>query len=869
MAPRASSAPHRPEIRAVLGPTNTGKTYLAVERMLGHATGMIGFPLRLLARENYDRIAARVGRTAVALITGEEKILPPNPRFFVCTVEAMPMERDVDFLAIDEIQLCADPERGHVFTDRLMHARGRYETMFLGADSMTELIRMLVPDAMVERRPRLSTLSWAGEKKLNRLKRRSAVVAFSVDSVYELAEAVRRQRGGTAVVLGALSPRTRNAQIDMYQAGEVDYLVATDAIGMGLNMDVDHVAFAQSRKFDGARRRPLTAPEIGQIAGRAGRHMNDGTFGVTNNIRSFDEETLRRVEEHEYPAIKQLAWRNRALDFASPKRLLSSLNRPPPREELYRARDADDQIALFSLTRDEEVLRRATTPDRVRLLWDVCQIPDFRKVMPDHHAALLDRIFRQLCDEDGRLPDAWVAEQIERLARVDGDIDTLTARLAHIRTWTYIAHRADWIERSSDWQARARKIEDDVSDALHHRLTDRFVDRRAAVLVRRKGAGADDLLSAVTVKGEVVVEGHVVGHMEGLAFKPHDAADRREERALLAAAHRALSEEAPRRIARMEADPDQAFGMTPDGLITWHGRTVARVDKGDIPLAPRCVLTRNSLTDSALAERARRRVQGFLDGFLRRRLPALLDHDQTRPLFDNEVLDPAARGLLFQLREGFGAAPRGTVAANLAALGDDARSALNKAGLRIGVDWVYLRGLMDIRAVRARAILWAAWSGSPVPIVPNAPSPSLPRALVPDEAWPLLGYVPAGDVALRLDRWEKLAARLRRHDRKTALPLDGGLLEIVGLSGDGPELTSILRHVGFKPDPDAPVDQPGFVIARRGKAKRGRWTNGAGSKGAGSKGAGAKGGSKHAAPRKQQTNPDSPFAVLRGLVAGK
>lgn len=849
MASRASSAPHRPEIRAVLGPTNTGKTYLAVERMLGHATGMIGFPLRLLARENYDRIAARAGRTAVALITGEEKILPPNPRYFVCTVEAMPMERDVEFMAIDEIQLCADPERGHVFTDRLLHARGRYETMFLGSDSMTDLIRMLVPDATVERRPRLSTLSWAGEKKLNRLKRRSAVVAFSVDSVYELAEAVRRQRGGTAVVLGALSPRTRNAQIDMYQAGEVDYLVATDAIGMGLNMDVDHVAFAQSRKFDGARRRPLTAPEIGQIAGRAGRHMNDGTFGVTNNIRSFDEETLRRVEEHEYPAIKQLAWRNRSLDFASPKRLLSSLNRPPPMEELYRARDADDQVALFALTRDDEVLRRATTPDRVRLLWDVCQIPDFRKVMPDHHAALLDRIFRQLCDEEGRLPDVWVAEQIERLARVDGDIDTLTARLAHIRTWTYIAHRADWIERSADWQARARKIEDDVSDALHQRLTDRFVDRRAAVLVRRKGVGADDLLSAVTAKGEVVVEGHVVGHMEGLGFTAHDAADRREERALLAAAHRALSEEAPRRIARMEADPDQAFGMTPEGLITWQGRIVARAEKGDAPLAPRCVLTRNSLTDSALAERARRRVQRFLDGFLARRLPALLGND----LIDPDSLDAAARGLLFQLREGFGAAPRKAVAANLAALGDDARAALNKAGLRIGVDWVYLRGLVDIRAVRARAILWAAWSGAPMPPIPNSPSPSLPRAMVPDAAWPLLGYVPAGDIALRLDRWEKLGARLRRHDRKVSLPIDNALRETLGLSGDAPELASVLRHFGYKPDPDAPADSPGFVVARRGKVKRG---------------GGAKGASRPVTPPRQ-ANPDSPFAVLRGLVVGK
>jgi ATP-dependent RNA helicase SUPV3L1/SUV3 len=853
MARAASPTATRSTIRAVLGPTNTGKTYLAVERMLGHATGMIGFPLRLLARENYDRIVGRVGRNAVALITGEEKILPPNPRFIVCTVEAMPMERDVDFLAVDEIQLCADPERGHVFTDRLLHARGRYETMFLGSDTMTDLIRLLLPDATLERRPRLSTLSWAGERKLNRLKRRSAIVAFSVDAVYELAEAVRRQRGGTAVVLGALSPRTRNAQVDLYQAGEVDYLVATDAIGMGLNMDVDHVAFAQSRKFDGARRRPLTAPEIGQIAGRAGRHMNDGTFGVTNNIPGFDEETVRRVEEHEYPAVRQLAWRNRALDFASPKRLLASLNRPPPREELYRARDADDQTALFALTRDPEVLGRATTPERVRLLWDVCQVPDFRKVMPDHHAALLDRIFRLLCDGDGRLPDDWVADQIERLARMDGDIDTLTARLAHIRTWTYIAHRADWIENSAEWQARARKIEDDVSDTLHQRLTDRFVDRRAAVLVRNKGMDAGDLLSAVTAKGEVVVEGHVVGHMEGLRFAAHEAADRREERALSAAAHRALAEEAPRRVARMEADPDQAFGMTPSGEITWQGRAVARAARGDTPLAPRAVLTRNSLIDTTLADRARQRVQRFLDGFLRRRLPTLLGD----PARDADQLDAAGRGLLFQLREGFGAAPRRTVAGNLEALGDDARAALNKAGLRIGVDWVYLRGLMDIRAVRARAILWAAWADAAVPPIPNSPAPSLPRGLAPDAAWPLLGYVPAGELALRLDRWEKLSARLRRHDRKSPLVADAGLMETVGLPDAAPELVPLLQHFGFKPDPDAEEGRRTFVTAKKGKPKHDATKNPAEKR------------AREKGTPSRRANPDSPFAVLKGLVTGK
>ena len=838
-------------MRAVLGPTNTGKTYLAVERMLGHATGMIGFPLRLLARENYDRIVDRVGRNAVALITGEEKIIPPNPRFLVCTVEAMPLDRRVDFLAVDEIQLCGDPERGHVFTDRLLHARGRQETMFLGSDSMADMIRMLVPDATIETRPRLSTLSWAGSKKLNRLKRRSAVVAFSVDQVYELAEALRQQRGGTAVVLGALSPRTRNAQVDLYQSGEVDYLVATDAIGMGLNMDVDHVAFAQLRKFDGVRRRPLTAPEIGQIAGRAGRHMNDGTFGVTNNVPPPDEDIIRRVEEHDYPALRQIFWRNRSLDFGSPKRLYGSLNRPPPREELVRAREAEDQSVLGALIRDETILDRATSRDRVQLLWDCCQIPDFRKVMPDHHATLVAQIFTHLIDDGGRLPRDWVEGQVERLDRVDGDIDMLTVRLAHIRTWTYITHRADWVEHSAGWQARARQIEDSLSDALHQRLTDRFVDRRAAVLVRSKGAGAG-MLSAVTAKGEVIVEGHVVGHLEGLAFQPHEAADRREARALLAAAHRALAEEAPRRIKALEDADDQAFGMTPDGRVTWQGRAIARLDKGDTPLAPRVVLLAHAITDSSLADRARQRIQTFLDRFLLRRLKPMLAPD-----VETSALDSAARGLIFQLREGMGCLNRKDATGNLKALGDDARAALTRIGVRFGRDWIYLASQLDPKSVRARAFLWAAWTGNPVPEIPNKTAFSLPASLMPEDAWPLLGYTKAGALAIRIDRWERLTARIRQMKRGETLTADPAFCEELGIPPDSPDLSSVLRGLGLKKTedqtasetpPDAPVVYA-FATRNRGAKKSGK----------------AQTARKNAPPR-TKPNPDSPFAVLQGLM---
>ncbi|MCH8036346.1 MAG: hypothetical protein IIC53_04390, partial [Proteobacteria bacterium] len=505
-------------VTAVLGPTNTGKTYLAIERMLGHRSGMIGFPLRLLARENYDRVVAIKGARQVALVTGEEKILPPRARYFLCTVESMPLDRPVAFLGVDEIQLCADPDRGHVFTERLLHARGLEETMFLGAETIRPILRRLVPEAQVITRPRFSTLTYSGACKLTRLPPRSAVVAFSAAEVYAMAELLRRQRGGTAVVLGALSPRTRNAQVAMFEAGEVDYLVATDAIGMGLNLDLDHVAFAKLVKFDGRNVRRLSPAEVGQIAGRAGRHMSDGTFGTTGEVGALEPDLVEAVEAHRFDPLRALYWRNRDLDFRSPRLLLRALERRPPEPELIRVRKADDLTALAALARDPEIAELAGNPGAVRLLWEVCQVPDFQQILSDQHARLLGRIYRFLAAGEERLPEDWVARQIDRIDRSDGDIDTLTARIAHIRTWTYVANRGDWLDDAGHWQERTRAVEDKLSDALHERLTQRFVDRRAATLVRRLRAG-DDLLAAVKADGEVVVEGEFVGRLEGFRFR--------------------------------------------------------------------------------------------------------------------------------------------------------------------------------------------------------------------------------------------------------------------------------------------------------------------------------------------------------------
>ena len=659
--------------------------------MLGHRSGMIGFPLRLLARENYDRIVALKGAGAVALITGEEMIVPRNPSYFVCTVEAMPVDRAVAFLAVDEIQLCADPERGHVFTDRLLHARGSEETMLLGAETIQPLIRRLVPRAEFITRPRFSQLSYAGPKKLVRLPPRSAVVAFSVAEVYSMAEMIRRQRGGTAVVLGALSPRTRNAQVALYQSGDVDYLVATDAVGMGLNMDVDHVAFAGLSKFDGRAPRRLEAHEIAQIAGRAGRHLRDGTFGTTGNLDGFDPEQVEAIENHQFPPLKAIRWRNPELRFDSPEALLRSLDLRPPRPELMRVREGDDQMALAALARDSEIAALAGGRAAVELLWEVCRIPDFRKILSDAHTRLLGQIYRHLRTGAQRLPEDWVAGQVARLDRFDGDIDALVSRIAHIRTWTYISNRPRWLKDPVHWQERTRTIEDRLSDALHQRLTQRFVDRRSALLVRSLEGGGE-LLSAVGRDGSVIVEGHAVGELRGFCFVPDPTACGEDGRALMSAARRALHREIAERLRRLEAEPDSAFALAGDGIVRWAGHPVARLAPGPGLLSPALAVLHDELLEPVQRERLLARLAGWLKPVIARPLEPLLR------LAAANLAGPA-RGLAFQLVEALGELPRPVVAELLAGLRRQDRAALTALGVRIGGGRLLVPALLKPAAV--------------------------------------------------------------------------------------------------------------------------------------------------------------------------
>lgn len=775
---------------AILGPTNTGKTHLAIERMLDHQSGMIGFPLRLLARENYDRIVKLKGARAVALITGEEKILPPNPSYFVCTVEAMPLDRLVDFLAVDEIQLCVDRERGHVFTARLLHARGLKETMFLGSDTIRPLMRRLLPDAEYISRPRFSTLSYTGHKKVTRLPPRSGIIAFSIADVFSLAELVRRQRGGTAVVLGALSPRARNAQVGMFQAGEVDYLVATDAIGMGLNMDLHHVAFARLAKFDGRGLRRLNAAEIGQIAGRAGRHMNDGTFGTTADERPLEPEIVGAVEAHKFEPLTRIQWRNTALDFKTVGALLNSLDEPPSAPGLIQTRDADDHQLLRALSRNAEVAALAAHPGAVRLLWEVCQIPDFRKMMSDSHARFLAQCFLHLASPGERLPTQWIASQIAQLDRMDGDIDTLMMRIAHIRTWTYITHRPDWVEGAADWQDRARRIEDRLSDALHESITQRFVDRRSAFLVRRL-ADDDELLASVGKGGDVHVEGSFVGRLNGFRFIP-DASDGAESRMLAAAANRVLRREIAERAAWLATDGDEAFVLDPVGNLTWRGGLVGRLTAGDGPLTPRAEVSAGDFLEGLARERVRQRLQNFVKSEVERRLAPLF---ALRDL----PLGGVARGLTFQLVDALGCLPAAAAQEQLRALDRGGRRALGRAGVRFGIESFYVEPLLGPESARFRALLWAVRQGRAVPPLPG--TRALGKALIVDPHLPpsfygALGRRVIGGLALRPDRLERLAAAAGERGKAGPFAADAGLAALAGVAqGD---LRHVLLGLGYR-----------------------------------------------------------------------
>jgi ATP-dependent RNA helicase SUPV3L1/SUV3 len=786
-------------VTAVLGPTNTGKTHLAIERMLAHSSGVIGLPLRLLAREVYNKIVDRAGVDSVALITGEEKIKPPKPRFWVSTVEAMPRDLDVSFLAVDEIQIAADLERGHVFTDRILHRRGRDETLLLGAATMRPIIERLLPGASIVTRPRLSQLEFAGDRKITRQPRRTAIVAFSADEVYAIAELIRRQHGGAAVVLGSLSPRTRNAQVAMFQSGDVDYLVATDAVGMGLNLDVDHVAFASDRKYDGYQFRRLNPSEFAQIAGRAGRATRDGTFGTTGRCAPFEPELVNALQNHTFDSVKVLQWRNSKLDFSSLGALQVSLALTPTHEALTRAPIAEDLRVLDHAARDADVREMAHGAAAVERLWDACQIPDYRKIAPAAHAEL---------------------------------VTTLSGRIAQIRTWTFVANRPDWLADPEHWQGITREVENKLSDALHERLTERFVDRRTSVLMRRLRENTM-LNTEIGKTGEVIVEGHVIGRLDGFTFAPEAAEAGSDARALQATALKALAGEIDARAEKLAAAPDEQFVLASDGTLRWTGDAVAKLVGADDALHPRLRI----IADDRLSGAPREAVQTRLDLWLKTHIEKLLG-----PLFDlnkAEDITGIARGIAFQLIEALGVLERSKIAAEMKDLDQPSRASLRKYGIRFGAYHIYLPALLKPAARALASLLWAlkldnvdmsALSGAQH--LAGSGRTSFPvDKLLERDAYRVLGYRQCGERAVRVDILERLADLIRPAlswregslGEKPAGAFDGrgfvvtqAMTSLTGSAGE--DFASILRALGYRMErrpvpPPKPAPAPVEAVA--------------------------------------------------------
>lgn len=798
MAPDTPDGPKRSlsgNIKAVLGPTNTGKTHLAVERLCAHSSGAIGFPLRLLAREIYDRVCAIKGAHQVALITGEQRIEPKDARWLLCTVEAMPVSADLAFVGLDEAQLSADRDRGHIFTDRLLHARGREETMILGAETLAPMIRSLLPDAEIVSRPRFSTLTHAGAMKLSRVPPRSAIVAFSAEEVYAIAEMLRRFRGGAAVVMGALSPQTRNAQVELYQSGEVDYIVATDAIGMGLNLDVSHVAFAGLSKFDGVRRRRLTVTEMAQIAGRAGRHQRDGTFGTLAGTGRLDaeltEEEVHSIEEHRFPALQKLYWREaepRTDDLAT---LISDLEAPPDEDGLAAAPEAIDLAVLKRLSDEPDIAATVTTPRSAARFWEVCSLPDFQQQGVEHHARFVSRLWQDL--QGGELRTDYFAQSVAQLDNVSGDIDTLQGRIAAIRSWAYIAQRENWVRDKDEMAARARAVEGRLSDALHSRLTERFINRRTAVLMRKLGPDAGML--PVSLDGDdVLVDGEHIGSLDGFAFRVDSSAPHSDRKLLFAAAERHVPALLAGRASALAENISEGTAiLTLDcGSICWEGQKLASLQRGRKFLEPR-IVPDHSL--AGLNPSSRDTVMAALESWLVKSLDLLETLTRLEAGSEDPKAGPELRALLIRLVEAGGTIERRH--SDIYRLDKEQRGKLGRLGVKVGALDIFVPAMLKPAALELWRELALTWrSGSQ----PDLPASSMPPVLAVKRGKRPLGYRKAGKQLIRVEMAEKLLRK--SHEERVAagkkeFALSPALAISMGLTGAS--FAHLLRLAGFRP----------------------------------------------------------------------
>ena len=800
---------YQSRLAAILGPTNTGKTYYAIERMLARNSGVIGLPLRLLAREVYDKVVTLRGLNSVALITGEERIVPAKAKYWVCTVEAMPQDIGPEFVAIDEIQLCADQERGHVFTDRLLNMRGSMETLFLGADTMRKVIGQLIPNVEFVTRSRFSDLEYTGPKKTSRMPTRSAIVGFSVDNVYAVAELLRRQKGGAAVVMGALSPRTRNAQVELYQNGDVDYVVATDAIGMGLNMDIDHVSFAATAKFDGRQMRELNPSELSQIAGRAGRYLNNGTFGCLTEGADYQTglvpEMVFAIENHQFAPLTVIQWRNAFIDFSRAETVIRSLCQTPERIGLTRTMEKLD-MSTFQLLSDNPVIKSSLGgPAAVKILWEVCQLPDFRQISDDEHIQLCSSIYHQITSDHNRISEDWMANLMKPLNNVTGNIDTLSTRIAHIRTLTYISNRPGWCENQKYWQSTTRNIEDKLSDALHEGLTKRFVSRRTSVLMRelrQKGK----LMANIETDGSVYVEDHFIGTIEGFHFKEDEGAFGEDSKTLRNAATKVLADEIKRRAEEFnQADDSEISLIYGDPLIrstiNWRGVIVGRIVKGPSILTPKTLVQPTPVLQGDAYTMVQTKLDRWLDTQIGETLAPLFSLQEAvngaKDDEGNERLTGMAKGIAFQILEKLGTIPRRLIAKDFKGVDSNGRFQIKKLGVWLGAASLYIPALLKPSPAQLRLLLWALFNDRDS--LPDIPPAGLCTIKVDKDAsrvfYEVSGYRVVGNNAVRLDMLERLANAAREVSMKGPFPMDADLMSLVGTSGD--DFIEIMSYLGY------------------------------------------------------------------------
>ena len=687
------------KITAVLGPTNTGKTFLAIETMLSFDSGMIGFPLRLLAREVYDKVIKKISPDKVALITGEEKIIPSNAKYFLCTVESMPINKHLDFVGIDEIQMCADHERGHIFTDRLLNVRGDKLTMFMGSSTIRNIVKKLNEDTEFINRDRLSKLSFIGHKKISRINRKTAIIAFSTEEVYAIAELVRRQKGGAAIVMGSLSPKTRNAQVNLYQSGDVDFLVATDAIGMGINMDLENVFFSNLRKFDGRKLRKLNLSEIGQIAGRAGRYLNDGNFGITGNCKDISPEEVELLENHKFEEIKILFWRNSKLNFNNASALIKSLNEKPKKEWLRKIHECEDEKVLKYFLNNMESHNIKDNKDTLELLWECCQIPDFVKKTYGNHIEVVGKVFDFLNGINGKISNDYMRIQLMKLDNLDGNVDSLSNRIANVRTWSYVSNKINWVENQNYWIEKTKILEDRLSERLHEELTRTFIDKRASILAR--GLKQDmDFKTEIMENDKVVIDGQFIGNLKGLKFEMDLKAGALETdiKSLKKAARQTVGPELKKRI-QLILDTG-LIEIKNDFKIYWRDFPIAKLEQGKDYLNPEIFI----IVDDLLDNKDKQHFSNFIEKWIKEKIELVL-----KSLIDLKNLkesNSSIKALAYQLYENNGVLKRENVTDYLKKLGQEERKILRELGVKFGRYHIFLYKLLKPEAVSLRILLW-------------------------------------------------------------------------------------------------------------------------------------------------------------------